>query len=91
MPSEQRQTRAAILYSIFYACILARGEPVQYVTHEGGDVSEFRYAANEARSRAKYLIQATQSSSREASVEQATVVKSSCDEGVDKVDVAVGV
>jgi hypothetical protein len=57
---------------------------VEYVTHEGGDMSEFRYAADEARSIAKDPIQATQSTSREASVERAAIVKSSCDEGVDK-------
>ena len=42
---------------------------MEYVTHEGGDVREFRYAADEARSRAKDPIQATQSTSREVSIE----------------------
>ena len=66
---------------------------MEYVMHEGGDVSEFRYTADEARSRAKDPIQATQSTKREASVERAAVVSSTVAVTKEwiRVDVADGV
>ena len=57
---------------------------MENVAHVTRDMAKFGYTADKAGSRTQDPIQAPQSTSREASVERATVVKSSCDEGMDK-------
>ena len=57
---------------------------MENVAHVTIGMAKFWYAADKAGSRTNVPNQAPQSNSREASLERATVVKSGCDEGMDK-------
>ena len=57
---------------------------MENVVNVSRDVAKFEYTADKAGSITQDPIQAPQSTSREASVERATIIKFSCDEGMDK-------
>ena len=59
----------------------AQREPVENVVSVSRDVAKLDHMADKVGS---ITLQAPQSTSREASVERATIIKFSCDEGMDK-------
>ena len=63
---------------------LPSGEPAQDVSHIDRDVVKFMYVDNKAGCRAQIAIQAAYSSSREASIKAAIVVKPGGNETLDE-------